>query len=86
MIVVETAPPSPLEDPTNPGQNYPIAEHSPLFWVLFLVGVVLMVVVLTGAFLVAVARAGRATRADSAMPRPEPATPLDAGSSAVHAA
>ncbi|HEY0952544.1 hypothetical protein [Nocardioides sp.] len=70
----------------NPGQNYPVADHSPLFWVLFLVGVVLMVVVLTGAFLVAVARAGQATRATSATPLPEPASTLETSSGAVPAA
>ena len=70
----------------NPGQNYPIAEHSPLFWVLFLGGVVLMVVTLTGAFLVAVARAGQTTRGDSAPSLPETAPPGEPSSGAVHAA
>ncbi|CAI9415155.1 hypothetical protein [Nocardioides sp. T2.26MG-1] len=55
----------------NPGQNYPIAEHPPTFWVLFLIGVILMVVALTGVFLVAVGRACQATRADTAAPEPE---------------
>ena len=50
---------------TPTGQNYPIAEHSFLFWGLYLGAVIAMTVGLLGLFIYAVHRSGQATRHDA---------------------
>lgn len=47
---------------TPPGQNYPIHEHSFLFWGLYLGVIVTFTVLLLGLFLYMVHRNGQATK------------------------
>lgn len=47
---------------TPDGNNYPIQEHSVLFWGAYLGGIMLFTILILGLFLLMVSRHSRATR------------------------
>jgi len=60
---------------TPDGTNYPIQDHSVLFWGLYLGGIMLFTIALLGVFLIMVARNSQATR--RALPAADEVTPLE---------
>lgn len=47
---------------TPHGTNYPVQDHSVLFWGLYLGGIMLFTIALLGLFLIMVSRSSQATR------------------------
>lgn len=55
---------------TPAGQNYPIAEHSVLFWAIYLAAAIATTIALMGLFLMMVNRHSQATRGDAGVGAP----------------